>query len=89
MVLIQACERGQSLLTRHSGWQPSSYGFPRYSAMHSQMASPFRSRQFVLTPHGDGRQGLGGTETSTGPREFEKNQLKNDLVTKHQITKTE
>lgn len=65
LVRIQAWDFGQSVFTKHSGWQPS-YGFPLKSGRHSQYAVLCLSRQYALVPHGEGLHGLEGVGGSTG-----------------------
>lgn len=57
--LLQASERGQSVLTIHSGLQVG--GAPRYPATQEQTGCPLISRQILFGPHGEGEQGFSFT----------------------------
>jgi len=58
---------GQSVLSTHSGLQPS-YGLPMYSGKQVQDPAPFCSRQMAFAPQGEGVQGVaisGGSSAET------------------------
>ena len=54
--LLQACVRGQSELTVHSGLQVG--GAPKNPATQEQTGWPLISRQTLLGPQGEGEHGL-------------------------------
>lgn len=62
LLFTQALCFGQSEFITHSGLH-STYGSPKYSAMHEHDPAPFNSLQIALIPHGDGLQGCLGSST--------------------------
>jgi len=78
---IQALLGEQSVLTMHSGLQPS-YGFPKYPGKQLHEPALFCSLHWAFAPHGDGVQGCGSSLITTASEihDYRSNILTNKLL---------